>query len=140
MIKLFLASFCMGGSLCMADALPAQTVEQHAYAEVNAEELKSWVDQGKQMVLVDCRSGSYDGRLLPNAIWIPYDAPDETIQQALPSKDTLIVVYCANPTCPVSRTMIDRLFDQGYTNVSKYPGGLNDWVQHGFPINKTSAS
>lgn len=111
--------------------------EQHGYKEIHAQELKNWYDQGKKMIVIDARSKEYyDGTLLPNASWMPHDISESDLKKAIPSKDDLVVVYCWSLSCPASKWMADRLVAEGYTNVYKYPEGLHDWMQHGYPTTK----
>lgn len=127
----------MAGHLSMGNAAQSTNMQQHSYTEVHTDELKSWYDQGKEMTVVDARSKQYyDNTLLPNAIWLPYDTSDKNLYKALPSKQARIVVYCWSPSCPASKSMADRLVASGYTNVYKYPEGLQEWMQRGFPTTK----
>ena len=133
MIKLLINTLFLTGPFCMASTLPAQTSAQHAYQTVHMDELQSWYAQDKEMILLDARGDSFNGTLLPKGIWMPYNASDEAIEKALPSKDALIVVYCANPTCPVSDMLSERLINLGYSNVYKFPEGIKEWVSLGLP-------
>lgn len=104
--------------------------EQPHFKEVTTQELQSYYDQKKPMVVVDARSEkNHTSDMLPNALWIPFDASNNEIAQKLPSKQMLIVVYCCNSICQSSQWMAERLESLGYTNVLLYKGGLNDWVQ-----------
>jgi len=109
--------------------------ERHLYREIHTQELKEWYAQGKNMIVVDARSKNYDGTLLPQAIWLPHDAPEQQVHALLPSKNSLIVVYCCNPSCSASQLLVDRLTAEGYTDVYKYPEGLQEWKQQGLPTN-----
>jgi rhodanese-related sulfurtransferase len=55
-------------------------------------------------------------------------------------KDDEIVVYCSNVDCNASRATIKALREQGYRNVSHYPGGLIDWEGAGLPLEGEWAS
>ena len=129
---LIIGSFTSLGSA----AQPAHT-ERHAYNEIHTQELKAWYDQGKEMIVIDARSEPYyDGTLLPEAQWISYEASDYDVNAAIPSKNSLVVVYCWSPACPASQYMVDRLVAAGYTNIYKYTEGLQDWMQKGYPTLK----
>lgn len=61
---------------------------------------------------------------------------DDVPQRAaelLPDRGTAIVTYCANPACPNSEAVANRLVALGYTNVRKYREGIEDWVAAGLP-------
>lgn len=103
---------------------------QNSYKEIHTKELKTWLDEGKTLLILDARSKEYfDGVLLPNAIWLPYTASKIEIEKVIPSKDYLIVVYCSNPACRASKFLAEHLVDMGYTNVYKYHEGLQDWFR-----------
>lgn len=111
--------------------------ESHHYREIHTNELKTWYDTNKMMIVVDARSKPYyDGTLLPKAVWLPYDASAKELKKTIPDKKSLIVVYCWNPQCPASQYLVDRLIIEGYTNIYKYVAGLEDWIRQGFPTNK----
>lgn len=115
----------------------AQSNKPEQYTEVNSTQLKTWYEQGKEMIVVDARSKPYyDGTLLPNAIWLPYDVSGQELQNKLPNKNSLVVVYCWSPQCPASHYLVDRLVAEGYTNVYKYPAGLQEWIQKGLSVDK----
>lgn len=45
-------------------------------------------------------------------------------------KNKMIVVYCANLQCPLSRYAYKELVNIGFTNVWAYEGGMHDWMKH----------
>lgn len=144
-MKKFILALVVGFSpLCVANACAHHGHEgehEHAehtgYTEIHAEALKAWYDEGHEMIVLDARSEPYyDGTLLPNAIWLPYDASDKDLQAAAPEKTSLIVVYCSSIECPASAFLVKRLVAEGYTNLYKYPEGLEDWIQKGYPVVK----
>ncbi len=48
-------------------------------------------------------------------------------------KDTEIVVYCAQYSCPKSREAWHVLHDLGFTNVLAYEGGIKEWKSFSYP-------
>lgn len=127
----------MGGLSSLGSAGEPVSTQRHAYNEIHTSELKAWYDQGKQMIVLDTRSKPYyDGTLLPQAQWLSYEASEQELAAAIPSKNSLVVIYCWSPGCPASQYMADRLVAAGYTNIYKYPEGLQDWMQKGYPIIK----
>jgi rhodanese-related sulfurtransferase len=113
------------------------TKESHSYSEIHTKELKTWIDQGKSITLIDSRSKPYfDKNVIPNAKWVSYEVTDKELNDALPSKDATIVVYCWSVNCPASKYMADRLTAAGYKNVYKYPEGLYEWIQNKYPTQK----
>jgi rhodanese-related sulfurtransferase len=51
-------------------------------------------------------------------------------------KDDEIVVYCTNPPCLASVAAYQRLVQEGYTNVRRYAGGIEDWENAGLPLER----
>lgn len=50
------------------------------------------------------------------------------------SKDTPIVVYCANYQCSASDSGVRKLMALGFTNVKAYEAGTAGWMQAGLPV------
>jgi rhodanese-related sulfurtransferase len=51
-------------------------------------------------------------------------------------RDDDIVVYCTNPPCLASVAAYHRLDDEGYGNVRRYAGGIEDWERAGLPLER----
>jgi rhodanese-related sulfurtransferase len=60
------------------------------------------------------------------------------IQTAQLPRDARIIVYCGEPSCPLSSGAAQKLISDGYPNVSFLDGGLAAWYQKGYPV-QTSA-
>lgn len=75
----------------------------------------------------------FEDKHLPGAYCFPLDEVDALAASLLTDKDAEIVVYCTDPTCPNSGIASDRLVELGYTNVSKYTDGKQDWIAGGLP-------
>ena len=45
----------------------------------------------------------------------------------------MIVTYRSNALCQNSTQVAARLERLGYTNVRKYPDGIQDWIEAGLP-------
>lgn len=113
---------------------PSSNSGQYMHRTIKAEELKLWYDQKKPMVVIDARSEKYfDGRLLPNAIWLPSESSEKEILTTIPNKESLIVVYCAGIKCPASGWLYDKLYSLGYRNIYEYHEGIEEWTQKGYP-------
>lgn len=112
--------------------------ESH-HIEIDADTLHSWYEQNVQMTVFDARSTPYfDGALLPNATWVPADVMDEElIESKIPTKDSLVVVYCHGLDCPASGWLYDKLLSLGYTNIYEYPLGIDDWIERGYPYTES---
>lgn len=133
MLYTLLTFLLLAAPLAAQNATTSNT-QQTKHKEIRGDQLKAWYDQNKPMTVLDARSGKYfDGTMLPKAIWMPSETSEKKMQSQLPSKSSLIVVYCSNTKCPASGWLYDKLTSLGYTNVYEYHEGLEDWMNRGFP-------
>jgi rhodanese-related sulfurtransferase len=51
-------------------------------------------------------------------------------------RDEEIVVYCGGEYCAASIYAYYRLERAGFTHVRRYPGGIPDWEEAGFPLER----
>jgi rhodanese-related sulfurtransferase len=72
---------------------------------------------------------------LPGAINIPLDQVDRLAPRLLPDPTVEVVVY-SSATCDNAGIVARRLSDLGYERVRVYPGGKEDWVEHGLPVER----
>lgn len=108
-------------------------------AVINTSALKSLIDSGVKMTLIDARTGKYDdGRRIANAINLGPDAKDEEIRNMLKSRDDLIVSYCVDLKCPAGGMLAARLRTLGYRHVLEYPQGIEGWVSEGNPVTQAA--
>jgi rhodanese-related sulfurtransferase len=106
-----------------------------ALGEIGREDLRQKIEHGDDFVLVDALPAiAYAGAHLPGAISIPPERLDTLAERRIPSLDTEVVVYCANPKCESSVQVAQRLVELGYRNVRHYAGGKQDWRDAGLPL------
>ncbi len=97
-------------------------------------ELKAKLDAGEDLTLIDVLSPeSYRRQHLPGAINIPFDKLDAEHVADLP-KERETVVYCSSFTCTASPAAARMLEEMGFTRVADYEGGLDDWIEAGYPV------
>jgi len=97
--------------------------------------LKTLIDSGVPMIILDARSGKYDdGKRIAGALSLNAESKAEEIAKVLPKKDALIVTYCANLKCPASNALYNHLKSLGYTNLIEYPEGIQGWIEAGNPV------
>jgi len=105
--------------------------------DVTREELKTWIDEEKDFVLIDVLlQSSYDGRHILGAVHagVHEDGFLEKVAKLVPDKNKQVVVYCSSFTCHASPIAAKRLTEAGYTDVRHYAGGLADWQDAGYPF------
>ena len=105
------------------------------FKEITREELKKWIDEKKDFVLIDVLAqGSYEGRHLPNAkhAFVKETGFLQMVENLAPDKEKEVVVYCASSTCQLSPLAAGELVEAGYTNVYDFKGGIADWQDAGY--------
>ena len=91
------------------------------------------------VTLVDALPQSYfDQQHLPGAVNLVADEVDTRAAIVLPDRGATVVTYCSNPACGNSKAVARRLETLGYADVRTYPGGIQDWVEAGLPIETTA--
>ncbi len=107
---------------------------------ITTEELKAKLDSKENFnfwnVLTD---EYYNGELIPGSIRISLDVVGKTARSLDLPKDKEIIVYCAGPGCPQSKTAQEKLTALGYTNVLTYEGGIEEWQKAGYAIDSQFA-
>ncbi|PLY00770.1 MAG: sulfurtransferase [Desulfuromonas sp.] len=128
-------------------------VVRGGYGVVTTAELKTWIDEGKEMVIVDTMpfESSYKKAHVPGAAQFLFPIPDmnewnsaetagksmeEYVQLLGPDKDKTIVVYCGFVKCTRSHNGAVWAKKLGYKNVYRYPGGIFAWQGAKNPIEK----
>jgi rhodanese-related sulfurtransferase len=126
----------------------ARATDRGAYKIVNTEELKGWIDQKKEMLIVDTMpyEDSYKKQHVPGAAHLEFPIPemtkiDDKTKTALekllgPNKDRLIVFYCGFTKCTRSHNGAMWAVKLGYKNVYRYPGGIKAWMEADNPVEK----
>jgi rhodanese-related sulfurtransferase len=106
--------------------------------KITAEELKSWIDQKKQFVLLDNRvPADYEKERIVGAKRL---SPDDLLANGMKAADRLglkktdlIVNYCNGVKCWRSSGAIALLQDAGYKNLYWFRDGIPEWIKKGYP-------
>ncbi len=126
----------------------AREVERGGYKIVSTEELKGWIDQKKDMLIVDTMpyEASYKKQHVPGAVQFEFPIPevkslDEKTKTAYEkllgtNKGRLIVIYCGFTKCGRSHNGAMWAVKLGYKNVYRYPGGIKAWMEADYPVEK----
>jgi len=129
-------------------------VRAGGYDVVNTEELKQWIDAGKDMVIVDTMpfEDSYKKQHVPGAVQFLFPIPDmkewdaketdgrtqeDFVKLLGDNKDKVIVVYCGFVKCTRSHNGAAWAVKSGYKNVYRYPCGIFAWKGADYPMGKS---
>ncbi len=128
-------------------------VARGGYDLVTTAELKSWIDAGKDMVIVDTMpyEASYKKAHVPGAGQFLFPIPDmdqwesketdgksqqDYVALLGPDKEKTIVVYCGFVKCTRSHNGAAWAKKLGYKNVYRYSGGIFAWKGAGYDVEK----
>ena len=128
-------------------------VQRGGYDVVTTEELKRWIDSGKDMVIVDTMpyEDSYKKIHVPGAVQFLFPIPDmnqwninetdgksqdDFIKLLGSDKDKPIVVYCWFVKCTRSHNGAAWAVKLGYKNVYRYSGGIFAWKGAKYSVEK----
>ncbi len=101
---------------------------------IDREELEQLIARGEAVVLEALPAAHFDQAHLPGALNLPLDELDDLAPRLVPDKGQAIVTYCSNTACSNSEIAAQRLRSLGYRNVRTFPGGKQDWMESGLPV------
>ena len=148
--------FCFGKKELETETIAvkfAKEVIKGDYGIVKTDELKTWMDQGKDMLIVDTMpyEKSYKKNHIPGAVQFLFPIPEmaewntaETDGKAKedfvkllgPDKNRLVVMYCGFTKCGRSHNGAMWAKKLGYANVYRQPGGIIGWKEADYPVGK----
>jgi rhodanese-related sulfurtransferase len=103
--------------------------------ETNVEEVKKKLDRGEKFVLVDVREESEFAKdHLPGAVHLGKGVIERDIEARVPDLGAEIVLYCGGGFR--SALAADNLQKMGYSNVISMDGGIRDWREKAYPLDK----
>ncbi len=126
----------------------AREVIRGGYDIVTAKDLKTWIDQKKDILIVDTMpyEASYKKQHVPGAVQMEFPIPemsslDDKTKAALEKllgsdKDKLVVFYCGFVKCTRSHNGAMWAKKLGYKNVYRFGGGIKAWAEADYPVAK----
>src|SRR5271169_4488022 len=105
--------------------------------ETTADEIKSRLDRGEKdkFVLIDVREDrEYDADHIVGAVHLGKGIIERDIEAKYPALDTPLVLYCGGGFR--SALAADNLQKMGYTNVISMDGGIREWREKSYPLEK----
>lgn len=129
-------------------------VQKGGYGVVITDELKKWIDEKKDIIIVDTMpfEDSYKKQHVPDSVQFLFPIPEmqqwdtketngktkEDFEELLGrNKDKLIVIYCGFVKCTRSHNGAAWARKLGYKNVYRYPGGIFAWKGAGYSVEKS---
>ena len=129
----------------------AREVQRGGYDIVSTEKLQEWIDEKKDMLIVDTMpyEASYKKEHVPGAVQFLFPIPEmnewdtketdgktkeDYVSLLGPKKAKTIVVYCGFVKCTRSHNGATWAVKLGYENVYRYPGGIKAWKEAGYPV------
>ena len=104
------------------------------YREISSEELKTLMNSGQKMIVVDARTKDYDDSIrIPGAISLPCSSTQIQIVKACPDKNMSTIIYCTNIQSPQSRFLAEKMVKMGYKQVMVCTDGIKGWMQKSYP-------
>lgn len=121
---------------CMAATLPTRALpdqKQSPVTDINTSELQQQVNSRPDTVIIDVRTQDEIRQLgtigLYQNINIPRGWMEFRIEEAVPDKNTPVVVYCGlNLRSPPAAELLTSM---GYTDVKNYSDGFFEWQEAG---------
>jgi rhodanese-related sulfurtransferase len=103
--------------------------------ETTVDAVKKRLDRGEKFVLVDVREDrEFAADHLPGAVHLGKGVIERDIEGAYPGLDTELVLYCGGGFR--SALAADNLQKMGYTNVISMDGGIREWREKGYTLEK----
>lgn len=102
----------------------------YGFKEVDAEQLKAWLDQGG-VQLIDVRTPAEVARgIIPGARALPLAVLPVSLDQV--DKSRPVVFYCLSGARSAQAAAF--VANQGLGEAASLRGGINAWMRHGFPV------
>jgi len=126
----------------------AREVERGGYKIVSTGELKGWIDEKRNMLIIDTMpyEDSYKKQHIPGAVNFEFPIPevkslDDKTKAAFEKllgadKNKSIVFYCGFTKCTRSHNGAMWAVKLGYKNVYREPGGIKAWMEADYPVEK----
>ena len=119
---------------CQSKAVQGETVSttDGSYQNVTPTELHTML-KNKDFVFVNVHI-PFAGNIPDTDLSIPYNEIRQNLSEFPTNKSAKIVLYCSSGR--MSQIAAEELISLGYTNVSNLQGGMADWQQAGFELEK----
>lgn len=98
---------------------------------INATHLKQRLDAGEPLCLVNAlEEFKFRAKHIPGSLNV---YRKEDIEKKI-NKEDEIIVYCTDVACNKSVLLYQLLELMGYRHICRFPGGLREWEDAGYPL------
>ena len=134
MKKLFFLFLLLITAACQSKPVTGEAVSvpDGSYKNVSADELAAML-KNKDFVFINVHI-PFAGDIAQTDLSIPYDEIEQNLSQFPTDKNAKVVLYCRSGR--MSQIAAEKLVSLGYTNIWNLQGGMVDWEQAGFNIEK----
>ena len=102
--------------------------------KISVVELKNKLDQKEPLQLVAALDQyEYLAAHIPGSLY--FENPREAVSSL--DKNVETVVYCSSPSCASGPVAAQYFLRSGFNKVRLYSGGLEQWDEAGFPLEKS---
>ena len=105
---------------------------------VSLEELEAGLCSDEVIVIDAQGKGRFDESHLDGAIDFALDDVLVQASQHITDKDQRVLVYCSDAECLGAEFVGTQLIEAGYSNVGRYPAGIEGWFDSGRPTAATA--
>jgi rhodanese-related sulfurtransferase len=103
--------------------------------ETTVDDIKARLDRHDKFVLIDVREDrEYDADHIPGAVHLGKGIIERDIEGKYPDLNTPLVLYCGGGFR--SALAADNLQKMGYNNVISMDGGMREWREKNYPLEK----
>ena len=119
---------------CQSKSITGETVSTTSgtYQNITPAELSTMLES-KDFMLVNVHI-PFAGNIPGTDVAIPYNEIEQKLDQLPTDKTAKVVLYCSSGR--MSEMAAEELVSIGYTNVWNLKGGMVDWKQSGFELEK----
>ena len=134
MKKLFFLFLLLITAACQSKPVTREVVSvaDGSYKDVSVNELAAML-KNKDFVFINVHI-PFAGDIAQTDLSIPYDEIEQNLSQLPTDKNAKVVLYCRSGR--MSAIAAEKLASLGYTNIWNLDGGMVDWEQAGFKIEK----
>jgi rhodanese-related sulfurtransferase len=132
LLILFIVSLFL--TACQSKPVTGENVSttDGSYKNVTPPELNTLL-KDKDFVLINVHY-PFAGNIAGTDLSIPYDEIEQNLSQLPADKNAKIVLYCRSGR--MSQITAEKLVSLGYSNIWNLKGGMVDWEQSGFELQR----